>query len=224
MVRHVENVLSAEIFQRLCFKSSPASDTIILYYCSSRHSNMMPPWKGRLCHLADNSEEGTGASPREVMDGGRSRDGLEVMKGGRSMDGLEVMEGGRSSCICHPAAVWFLLFSLIFCSEVYFMEQTTSLELVWYREQDECLLLALRGVSVVTAQPVKQSPEVLRRQKLHFPWVKVLAQVFDWMTVSVLLKNQVSQQNTARVSLMIQAFHTADDEDRFILSQNDTLE
>lgn len=43
------------------------------------------------------------------------------------------------------------------------------------------------------------------------------------MTVSILLKKQPNQKDTARINLMIQAFYIADDQDRFIFFQNDTL-
>lgn len=45
-----------------------------------------------------------------------------------------------------------------------------------------------------------------------------------WLSDCKLLKYQPNQQDTARASLMIQAFYIADDQDRFILSQNDALE
>lgn len=89
------------------------------------------------------------------------------------------MEEGKSSCICYPAALCFSLCSLLFLFGVYFLEQTTSLGLVCCREQVGCPVLALRGVSVVTLQPVKQSTRMLRREEQCFLWVKVLAQTFD---------------------------------------------
>jgi len=88
------------------------------------------------------------------------------------------MEEEKAALFAIPWLCVFHYFLPYFCFGVCFSEQTASLGLVC-REQVECLVLALRGMSAVTLQPDKQSTVVLRGEEQSFLWVKALAQIFD---------------------------------------------
>lgn len=95
--------------------------------------------------------------------------------------------GGRRKQLyfLYSDSVFFIMFSVIFVLGYIFWSKQPSWD--WSAAEtrlNACCCLS-KGCQMWDCNLFKQSTKVLIKEEQHFLGVKVLAQVFDWMTVSI---------------------------------------
>lgn len=118
------------------------------------------------------------------------------------LQGWPQSNGGRKKqlYLLSCGSVFFIMFSLIFCLGYIFWNKQPP----WGWSAAESRLSAWcwlsEGCQLWHCNLLSRAAGCSEGRSRVFLRVKVLAQIFDWTTVSILPKNQPNQQDTARVS------------------------